>query len=266
MAARAMEKLHVSGVNLTLARPLTVCCLLRSSSRLLSFRRSRRVSTSRTPGWSCATPTVARPGCSPPHWRRASLPHSRRGWLPGKHRPLPRWPVHLSPIYLTFPPLCPVRGDAARSTETSVTSGEQPAAISGTSAATNTFQTRRARTGNPGSPELHHQHHHIDRDSSDAFACWKSSVSPELTLTLRSNNQSEQNDQHLIIQVSMQWESGMSLSNSHIFDLCEKQNETKGYQKLKLNSTDTEVLPQLREAIMNETSHSLQFKQQTLLQ
>lgn len=58
----------------------------------------------------------------------------------------------------------------------------------------------------------------------------------------------------------------MSLSNSHIFDLCEKQNETKGYQKLKLNSTDTEALPQLREAIMNETSHSLQFKQQTLLQ
>lgn len=133
---------------------------------LVSSRRSRRVSTSRTPGWSCATPTVARPGCSPSHWRRASLPHSRRGWPPGKHRPLPRWPVHLSPIYLTFPPLCPVRGDAARSTETSVTSGEQPAAISGTSAATNTFQTRKARTGNPGSPELRHQHHHIDRDSS----------------------------------------------------------------------------------------------------
>lgn len=58
----------------------------------------------------------------------------------------------------------------------------------------------------------------------------------------------------------------MSLSNSHIFGLCEKQSETKGYQELKLNSTDTEVLPQLREAIMNETSHSLQFKLQTLLQ
>lgn len=58
----------------------------------------------------------------------------------------------------------------------------------------------------------------------------------------------------------------MSLSNSHIFGLCEKQSETKGYQELKLNSTDAEGLPQLREAIMNETSHSLQFKLQTLLQ
>lgn len=191
MAARAMEKLHVSvPAGWIWLSPVLWQSAVCSDPRLVSSRRYRRVSTSRTPGWSCATPTVARPGCSPSHWRRASLPHSRWGWLPGKRRPLPspplpRWPVHPSPIYLTFLPLCPVRGDAARSTETSVTSGEQPAAILGTSAATNTFQTRKARTGNPGSPELRHQHHHIDRDSSDAFACWKS-VSPELTLTLRS--------------------------------------------------------------------------------
>lgn len=42
----------------------------------------------------------------------------------------------------------------AQSTETSVTSGEQPAAILGTNVATNTFQTRKARTGNRGSLEL----------------------------------------------------------------------------------------------------------------
>lgn len=52
------------------------------------------------------------------------------------------------------PPLCPDRGVVAQSTETSVTSGEQPAAILGTNVATNTFQTRKARTGNRGSLEL----------------------------------------------------------------------------------------------------------------
>lgn len=38
--------------------------------------------------------------------------------------------------------------------ETSVTSGEPPAAILGTNVATNTFLIRKARTGSPGSPEF----------------------------------------------------------------------------------------------------------------
>lgn len=42
----------------------------------------------------------------------------------------------------------------AQWTEMSVTSGGQPAAISGTTAATNTFLIRKARTGSPGSPEV----------------------------------------------------------------------------------------------------------------
>lgn len=42
----------------------------------------------------------------------------------------------------------------AQWTEMSVTSGEQPAAILGTTAATNTFLIRKARTGSPGSLEV----------------------------------------------------------------------------------------------------------------
>ncbi|PWA26055.1 hypothetical protein CCH79_00001646, partial [Gambusia affinis] len=47
-----------------------------------------------------------------------------------------------------------VLGDVAQLMETSVTFGELPGAISGINVAINTFLTRKARTGNPGSLEL----------------------------------------------------------------------------------------------------------------
>lgn len=227
MAARAMEKLHVSvpagWIWLSPALWRVAACSDRCFVSLAGFQHREHPAGRALPRPSPAQGT--------PHPTEDVRPcHAAgRGGCQVSTVPLAGGGGdHLSSICLTFPPLCPARGDAARSTETSVTSGEQPAAISGTSAATNTFQTRKARTGNPGSPELrhhhqhhhsyhqHHQHHHIGRDSSDAFACW-TLVSPELTLTLRGNNQSEQNDQHLSIQVWMQWKSGMSLSNSHVF-------------------------------------------------
>lgn len=82
MAARAMEKLHVSvpTAGWTWLWPVPGHC---AQPRLLG-----RVSTSRTPGWWCATLTAAHPGRCPFRWRRVSRPRSRRGWLPGKPRPL----------------------------------------------------------------------------------------------------------------------------------------------------------------------------------
>lgn len=57
-------------------------------------------------------------------------------------------------VFYTSIPLCPDLGDAAQWMETSVTSGEPPAAILGTNVATNTFLNRKAKTGSPGSLEV----------------------------------------------------------------------------------------------------------------